>query len=77
MSAQDIEKQAAAVEKRLDIADLTDPAALDRLITRFTAAWDASESAAADPVLSLFGSAAPTVDLDLVMTLKTLKHGGA
>jgi len=77
MSAQDIEKQAAAVEKRLDIADLQDPAALDRLITRFAAAWDASEAGATDPVLSLFGSTTATVDLDLVMTLKTLKHGGA
>ena len=54
MANADIEKQAAAVDARLDIADLKDPAKLDRLISRFAAAWDASQSAPADPVLALF-----------------------
>ncbi len=77
MANADIEKQAAAVDARLDIADLKDPAKLDRLISRFSAAWDASEVAPADPVLALFdNSQGPTVDLNLVMTLKSLKYGG-
>lgn len=77
MAAQDIEKQAAAVEHRLDIGALQDPEALDRLLTRFTAVWDASANAAPDPVMSLFTSTSTTLDLDLIMTLNNLKHGGA
>lgn len=79
MAAASIEKQAASVSKRLDIASLRDPEKLEHLITRFTAAWDATELATQDPVLSLFGATSPTAtaDLELIMTLKNLKHGGA
>ena len=78
MANADIEKQAQAVSQRLDIADLKDPAKLDRLIARFTAVWDATDTSAQDPVLSLFStSSQPTVDLDLIMTLKSLKYGGS
>ncbi|CAN5197782.1 DUF1217 domain-containing protein [soil metagenome] len=79
MANADIEKQAAAVTARLDIADLKDPEKLDKLIQRFTAVWDATEVAAADPVLNLFTNSGSTtsVDLDLIMTLNSLKHGGA
>ena len=43
-----------------------------------TAAWDAA-NISADPILSLFSPTSPgaTVDLELVMTLKNLKHGGS
>jgi hypothetical protein len=79
MANADIEKQAQAVSARLDISDLKDPAKLDKLIQRFTAVWDATESTAQDPVLALFSTTSPeaSVDLDLIMTLKSLKHGGA
>ena len=40
MANADIEQQAAAVNARLNVADLQDPAKLDKLITRFTAVWD-------------------------------------
>ena len=43
MANADIDSQAKAVLKRLDIADLSDPTKLDRLITRFSAAWDADQ----------------------------------
>ena len=78
MANADIEKQAAAVLERLGLADLKDPVALDRLLTRFALVWDATEVATQDPILSLFGPLSPsgTVDLDLVMTLNNLKHGG-
>jgi hypothetical protein len=79
MANADIEHQAAAVLQRLDIADLKDPEKLDKLIARFTAVWDATETTVQDPVLALFPAdgAAPSVDLDLIMTLKSLKHGGS
>ncbi len=78
MANADIDSQARAVLKRLDIADLSDPTKLDRLITRFSAAWDAANIVTTDPVLSLFTQGQqPNVDLDLVMTLNNLKHGGS
>jgi hypothetical protein len=79
MANADIEKQAQAVSARINVNDLKDPAKLDKLIQRFTAVWDATESTAQDPVLALFTTTSPqaSVDLDLIMTLKSLKHGGA
>jgi hypothetical protein len=79
MANADIEKQAQAVSARINVNDLKDPAKLDKLIQRFTAVWDATESTAQDPVLALFSTTSPqaSVDLDLIMTLKSLKHGGA
>ncbi len=41
MSNADIELQAKAVSQQIDIADLSDPDKLERLINRFAAAWDA------------------------------------
>jgi len=80
MANAGIDEQAAAVNAQLDVADLKDPAKLDKLITRFTAMWDATQDTQQDPVISLFSSdmnAAPVdVNLNLVMTLNTLKHGG-
>jgi hypothetical protein len=79
MSAADIDKQAAAITRRLDLASLKDPAALDRMITRFTAVWDTTSNATPDPRLALFDTSAEprTVDLDLIVTLNALKHGGS
>jgi hypothetical protein len=73
-----IEQQAAAVLDQMSIADLSDPAKLDKLIARFAAAWDAAEVGVQDPVLWLFTdqSASRSINLDLIATLNSLKHGG-
>jgi hypothetical protein len=80
MASADIDKQAAAIEKRLNIADLQDPAKLDKIIAKFSVGWDASENATPDPVLALFDSTSDStsqsIDLDLAMTLSSLRHGG-
>jgi hypothetical protein len=76
MASADIDKQAAAVLRRLDIADLKDPEKLNRMIQRFAAVWDATEVTAADPILSLFNSSDQAVGLELLLTLRNLKHGG-
>ncbi len=79
MSNADIELQAKAVSQQLDVADLSDPAKLEKLITRFAAAWDAENVTTSDPILALFnntGSSA-TVDYDLLYALTSLKHGGS
>jgi hypothetical protein len=80
MANQDIDVQAAEVNAKLNVSDLQDPAKLDKLLTRFTAVWDATENATQDPVLSLFSadlSAPVDLDLNLVMTFNSLKHGGS
>lgn len=78
MANASIDNQAAAVNARLNVADLQDPAKLAKLISRFTAVWDVTENAPADPRLALFGVGSKTsLDLNLVMTLKSLKYGGA
>jgi hypothetical protein len=79
MANADIELQAKAVSQQIDIADLSDPDKLDKLITRFAAAWDAENVTTSDPILALFnntGSQA-SVDYDLLYTLTSLKHGGS
>lgn len=79
MANADITKQAAAVNKRLDVSSLSDPEKLKRFITRFTAMWDA-QNVQSSPILMLFGNGgggAPSVGLDLAMSFYNLKHGGA
>ncbi len=79
MASADIDVQAKAVGQKIDIADLSDPAKVDKLIARFAAAWDVQNTTAADPILVLFNNTgqSATVDYDLLATLSALKHGGA
>ena len=78
MANADIAQQAAMVNQRLDIADLKDPQKLERLITRFTAVWDATQNVNSDPILTLFDpSLQPSLDGDLLMAVVSLKHGGS
>lgn len=80
MAGADIDKQAAAVNKRLDVKDLQDPEKLQKLIGRFTVMWDVNNNTDTDPVLALFssgsGSAQSTVSTELAATLHNLKRGG-
>jgi hypothetical protein len=78
MANADIEQQAAMIKQRFDVADLQDPAKLDKLITRFTAVWDVTQNATSDPVLTLFDTTSQsTFDTNLLMTVMSLKHGGS
>ncbi|MBS9479305.1 DUF1217 domain-containing protein [Ancylobacter radicis] len=77
MGNADIDRQAAAVKKRLDIASLKEPAKLDRLIQRFTARWDVDQVASDSTVLTLFNSGGyGTVGSGVAMSLLTLRYGG-
>ena len=78
MASADITKQAAAINKRLDISTLSDPVKLGKFIGRFTAMYDAQNAQSA-PLLSLFGGGGGNsgIGLDLAMTLHNLKRGGA
>jgi hypothetical protein len=52
--ALDISHQADLITKKLNMADLKDPAKLDKLLTRFTALWDI-DNAPPSPILGIFG----------------------
>ena len=76
--ASDIDKQADIIGSKLDIADLKDPAKVQKLLTRFTALYDATEGAAqvASPTLSLFGSSLTGIDGNLLLSLQASRSGG-
>lgn len=77
MRGADIDRQAAAIEARLDVSSLQDPKEVEKLLTRFTALWDAADATNVSPLLTLFEtSSSPSVGLDLVMTLQNLRRGG-
>ncbi len=78
MANAPIEQQAAMIKQRLDITDLQDPAKLEKLITRFTAVWDATQNVGTDPILALFdNSSSSALDVDVLMAVVSLKHGGS
>jgi hypothetical protein len=78
MSLQSIEKQAAIIEKRLDIEDLKDPAKVKSLLTRFTALWELQNptSPAAAPSIIIGQSTPAGVNQGLLAALQNLKLGG-
>ncbi len=78
--SQDIDKQAALIEKRLDVADLQDPEKLQDFLTRFASLWDVDNpsSTTTSPALALFVK--PTeasFSSDLLLSLQNLKLGGS
>jgi hypothetical protein len=76
MGTADIDKQAKAVEKRLDVKTLQDPAAVDKLIKRFTVMYDVQNNTASSPILQLFAGGGSGVGVDVGMSLLSLKYGG-
>lgn len=77
LSSAPIELQAKAIESRLDLAEFQDPAAVETMIVRFTAVYDATERPQTDPLLALFNTQpAASVSVDLLTTLQRLRLGG-
>src|SRR5690606_37299462 len=75
-STQDIDKQAAAIERRLDLADLKDPEKLNELILRFTSMWELENPSQTSPVPNvLIGQPLQaTFSADLLASLQNLKR---
>ncbi len=77
---QDIDRQAAYLDKVLNIKDLQDPTQVQQLVTRFTAEWDATGNnpTASTPSNALLASSSSTFGLssDLLMSIAKLKLGG-
>ncbi|MEW5422242.1 DUF1217 domain-containing protein [Amorphus sp. 3PC139-8] len=77
MKGADIDKQAASIEKRLDLDKLKDPKELEKFLVRFSSMWDLKQGTPASPILSLFSNQSmPSIGLDLAMTLQQFKRGG-
>ena len=76
-AAADIDKQAAAVEKAIDLDDLKSPEKLGKLLERFTALWEIDHSSSGYDPLAVFGaSSGYGISADLLLSLNTLKLGG-
>ncbi len=67
----DIDRQKAMIEAKLDLTDLRSPAAMDKLLTRFTALWDINSPAPANTTLIGPTSRAAAVPIDLLAALQT------
>ena len=77
-SNADIDKQAAFIASKIDIADFKDPAKLDKFIVRFAAQWQASHGNALQnvPRIGLSQSLLTTFDNSLLLSMQVLKGGG-
>lgn len=74
----DIDRQAALISSRLDLADLKDPAKLAAFLTRFTSLWEIQNPATtASPATLLIGRPVEAgIGGDLLLSLQNLKLGG-
>jgi hypothetical protein len=76
----DIDRQAALIESKIDLADLKDPAKLDAVLTRFTSLWEVQNptAAAASPATILIGGPIESgFSAELLLSLQNLKLGGS
>jgi len=77
--AMDIDKLAKLVEKRVKMADLKDPAKLEKMVSRFTAMWEVQKdpAAASGSASILFGGGTTsTISGDLLASIQNLRLGG-
>jgi hypothetical protein len=77
-SAMDIDKQAALIGARLDIADLKDPDELAAFLDRFASLWELERGSAvaASPAVLFSQPLELGVGADLLASLQNLKLGG-
>lgn len=76
MAQADVDRQAALIEKRLDIEDLKDPKKLGELLTRFATLWeiDNPSTPAQSSMTVLFGQPPEFgISTDVLLTLARLK----
>ncbi|MET3414909.1 DUF1217 domain-containing protein [Methylobacterium sp. 1030] len=75
MAQGDIDAQVAAIDRKLDVASLQDPAAVDKFIRRFTALWDVQNDTVQSSTLTLFGASRQDLDTDLLLKLQNIRLG--
>ncbi len=72
ISSMGIEKQAALIEKNLDLEKLQNPDELEKFINRFTAMYDLANETDSNPTLSLF-TGSTTISADTLLSIAQLK----
>lgn len=78
MAFSNIDKQAAYLEKRIDIKDFQDPEKLGSFLERFTALWEVDNPSDNYDPLAVFGSSAGHgISPDLLISINSLKRGGS
>jgi Protein of unknown function (DUF1217) len=77
-SNTDIDKQAKFIASKIDVADFSDAAKLDKFIVRFAAQWQAANGTGlqAAPRVGLSQSVLTTFDNSLLLSLQSLKGSG-
>lgn len=77
-AAADIDKQAAMISARLDVADLKDPEKLEEFLARFTSLWELEKGPAPASVPAIIAGQTLSFGLsaDLLTSLQGLKLGG-
>lgn len=73
----DVEKQAALIEKTMDVKDLQDPEKVGKLLERFTIMWEMQNPSTTYDPLAVFGSSSGYgISADLLISINSLKLGG-
>lgn len=76
--ATDIDKQAAYLDRVLDIEDFQDPEKVGKFLERFTAMWEMENpSDNYDPLTVFGGSSGHGISTDLLLSINNLKLGGS
>jgi len=76
MASLDVDKQAAIIKSRLDVADFADPEKLSAFITRFAALWDVGHAEAATDGVGLLLSGGPQYGISSDLMLSILQTKG-
>ncbi|NIX78419.1 DUF1217 domain-containing protein [Microvirga terricola] len=74
-----VDAQAAMIKRKLDLTSFQKPEGVQRFLQRFASLWDAQNSTASTPVLTLFDAAQTGggMNVDLLMSLQRIKLGGS
>lgn len=77
-AASDVEKQAAHLERTIDLTDFQDPEKVGKFLERFTAMWELENPSESYDPLAVFGSSAGHgISPDLLISINSLKLGGS
>ena len=72
-SNMDVDQQARIIEDDMELADLQDPAKLERFLQRYAAMYDTENASYDSPALSILSGGTAGISADLLLSLAQLK----
>lgn len=72
-SNMDVDQQARIINDNLDLADLQDPAKLERFLQRYTAMYDTENASFSNSAVSILSGGSGSISADLLFSLAQLK----